>query len=244
MEIRDKVVLVTGGARRIGREIALSVAQRGAKVAIHYRRSSKEAKALATEIKLKFGTSAAVFKADLFKVSEARKLAKNVLGHFGQVDILINNASIYEKTVMNSIRESDWDRNLNVHVKSPFFLSQAVAPGMQKNGGKIINIADWTAHRIEKNYIPYGVSKAALIALTQVLAKNLAPQVQVNAVLPGPIILPEQWGEKTRKKVIEATPLKRIGSPRDVAQAVLFLIEGSDFMTGSNITVDGGQSFN
>ncbi|OHE89295.1 MAG: hypothetical protein A3G75_03165 [Verrucomicrobia bacterium RIFCSPLOWO2_12_FULL_64_8] len=242
MKLKNKVVLVTGAAKRIGRELALAAAQRGARVAIHFNRSAREARSLADEIRSRFCAQAQTFRADLLKIREAQTMVNAVVRHYGALDVLINNASIFERVPCAAVRESDWDRNLNLHLKSPFFMAQAAAPHMRRRGeGKIINIADWAGLRLDKDYIAYGVSKAALIALTQALAKALAPSVQVNAVLPGPVLLPEKWGRAARDKIIAATPLKRIGSPADVRETVLFLIEGSDFITGAQIAVDGGR---
>lgn len=242
MRLQGKVALVTGAARRVGRTIAMSLAQRGAKLAIHYNRSREEAQRLASEARDSFGRDAKIFKADLCDVRQVERLADAVLKEFGTVHVLVNSASLYEKSVFGRTGLSDWNRHLDSNLRAPFFLSQALGPAMKKEGeGKIINIADWAAKRPYAEYIPYCISKAGLLCLNAALAKALAPEVQVNAVLPGPVLLPEAFTPKMRKAVEEATLLKRLGTPEDLAQAVLFLIEGSDFITGAELTVDGGR---
>lgn len=242
MRLQGKVALVTGAARRVGRSIAMALAQRGAKIAIHYNHSRGEAQRLADEVRDSFGREAGLFKADLADVRDTQRLAQAVVRQFKTVHVLVNNASIYERTLFGDISKFDWDAHLNVNLRAPFFLSQALGRVMKENGeGKIVNVADWAGERPYVDYIPYCVSKAGLLCLNTALAKALAPEVQVNAVLPGPVLLPENFNPKARQAVIGATLLKRLGSPEDVAQTVLFLIEGSDFVTGASITVDGGR---
>ncbi|MEW6542780.1 MAG: SDR family oxidoreductase [Nitrospirota bacterium] len=242
MNVRGKVALVTGAARRVGRAIALALAQRGASVAIHCNRSRREAQRLAEELRRRFGTDARVFTADLADVRQVTRLADAVVRRFGTVHVLVNNASLYEKSRFGRTSLAEWNGHLDVNLRAPFFLSQALGSLMKQAGeGKIVNIADWSAHRPYATYIPYCVSKAGLLCLNAALAKALAPEVQVNAILPGPVLLPEGTKPKLARAVREATLLKRLGRPEDVAQAVLFLIEGSDFVTGAALTVDGGR---
>lgn len=242
MRLQGKVALVTGAARRVGRTIAMALAQRGAKIAIHYHHSRTDAQRLADEVRDSFGREAALFKADLGDARQVQRMAAAVLKQFGTVHVLINNASVYEKSAFGRTEPGEWDRHLDVNLRAPFFLAQALGPAMKEHGeGKIVNIGDWAGQRPYIEYIPYCVSKAGLLCLNTALAKALAPEVQVNAVLPGPVLLPESFSPKGRQAVINATLVKRLGSPEDVAQAVLFLIEGSDFVTGAEITVDGGR---
>ncbi|MBI4346429.1 MAG: SDR family oxidoreductase [Elusimicrobia bacterium] len=242
MRLQGKVALVTGAARRVGRAVALALAQRGAKLALHYHRSRAEAQRLAGEVEGSFGREAALFAADLADVRAVERLAAAVLRRFGAVHVLVNNASVYERTRLGETDRRRWDAHLDTNLRAPFFLSQAIGLAMKENGeGKIVNVADWAGRRPYADYIPYCVSKAGLLCLNAALAKALAPQVQVNAVLPGPVLLPEGFGYRARRNVIQATPLKRLGSPEDVAQAALFLIEGSDFVTGAELAVDGGR---
>lgn len=241
MNPKGKVALVTGSAVRMGKAIALSLAQRGAHVVVHYRRSQKEARAVTKAIEKK-GVGAQCIQCDLSDARQIERMAKQAIAAFGRVDILVNNASEFSRTPLESVTEEEWDRLLDVNLKAPFLLSRILGLQMAKRGaGKIINIADVSAFRPWAEYIPYCVSKAGLIALTQGLAKALAPKVQVNAIAPGTILPPiTGWTAEQRKRSTQATLLKRIGSPEDIAQAVLFLIE-SDYISGAVIPVDGGR---
>lgn len=242
MRLQGKVCLVTGAAKRVGRTVAMALAQRGAKIAIHYGKSRQEAQRLADEIKESFGRESAIFHADLSNVRQAEKMVDQVGRQFGTIHVLVNNAAIYEKSDFGEVEHDDWDRHMDINLRAPFFVAQAASAYMKEAGeGKIINLADWAGLRPYIDYIPYCISKAGVICMTHALAKALAPTVQVNAILPGPVLLPESFSPKTRAAVIQATPLKRLGSPEDIAQTILFLIEGSDFLTGACIPVDGGR---
>lgn len=241
MEITGRGALVTGAARRIGRAIALALAERGANVVVHYHHSEEEAQATVREIQAR-GVRALALRADLSDVSQIEGLIENAARFLGRLDILVNNASVFFRTPFGSTTEEQWDLHLDVNLKAPFFCAQYAARIMREGGGgKIINIADWAGFRPYVGYIPYCVSKAGLIALTQVLARTLAPTILVNAVAPGPVLLPEEYGEEEVRAILAGTPLKRLGSPEDVVRAVLFLIEGSDFITGHTLVVDGGR---
>ncbi len=241
MEITGRGALVTGAARRIGRAIALALAERGADVVVHYHHSEEEAQATVREIQAR-GVRALALRADLSDVSQIEGLIENAARFLGRLDILVNNASVFFRTPFGSTTEEQWDLHLDVNLKAPFFCAQYAARIMREGGGgKIINIADWAGFRPYVGYIPYCVSKAGLIALTQVLARTLAPTILVNAVAPGPVLLPEEYGEEEVRAILAGTPLKRLGSPEDVVRAVLFLIEGSDFITGHTLVVDGGR---
>ncbi|MBI4386621.1 MAG: SDR family oxidoreductase [Elusimicrobia bacterium] len=242
MKLQGKVAVVTGAAKRVGRAIAGALAQRGARLAIHYNRSRREAQRLADEIKTTYDREAVLFKADLSNAGQVRKLGQAVLRRFGDVHVLVHSASAYERTPFEKAEIEDWDAHLETNLRAPFFLSQTLGPAMKKAGeGKIIHLADWAAKRPYIDYIPYCVSKAGLLCLNAALAKALAPEVQVNAVLPGPVLLPEGTSPKLREAIRQATPVKRLGNPEDVVRAVLFLIEGSDFVTGAELAVDGGR---
>ncbi|MHB2026879.1 MAG: SDR family NAD(P)-dependent oxidoreductase [Elusimicrobiota bacterium] len=241
MDLRGRNILITGAARRLGRAIAEALAARGANIAIHCRASLPEGCRLAKKLGREFGIKAVAFKADLSVFSEIPALSRRVLNHFRTIDVLINSASIYEKNKFGRTSERDWDRHLNVNLKAPFFLSQAMAGPMKKTGGKIINIADWSGIKPYVDYIPYCVSKAGLICLNTALAKALAPKIQVNAILPGPVLLPEGLSAGEARTIAEATLVKRLGSPRDIVKAIIFLLEDGDFITGTAIPVDGGR---
>lgn len=228
MEIKGKIALVTGGGIRIGKEIRQILSSKGARVAIHYHHSKPE--------------TGEIFQADLNKPQEIEKLVTEVEKKLGPIDILINNASIFEKTPFSEITDNDWNNHLNINLKAPFLLSQRVAKGMlQKKSGKIINIADYMAVKPSLGFLPYSVSKAGLIALTKALAKELAPHVQVNAIAPGPTLPPTDYSEKQKENISQKILLGHWGDPKEIANTVAFLIEGTDFATGSTFFIDGGR---
>ena len=242
MKLQGKNVLITGAAKRIGHEIALTLAASGACILIHYRRSRPEAEILQKEIVRK-GGKALLFQADFSKISGIKKFTDEVYRKAGRIDVLVNNASIFYPTPLGSLTEKDWDDFLAVNLKAPFFLSQAAGEKMLKRkSGKIINLLDWTAERPGGEYLPYCISKAGLLAATRGMAKAFAPHVQVLGVAPGPILPPEGVTGRKAKARAEKTLLKRYGSPEDVAETVRFLIEGTDFMTGAVVPVEGGAS--
>ncbi len=241
MELQGRVALITGAGRRVGRTIALAFARRSASVAVHYRSSRAEAEAVVAEI-TSSGAAARAFRADLEKVSEIETMVADVLGAFGRLDIVVNSASIFFRRKFEEITEEDWDRNLDTNLKAPFFLAKFAAPAMRRQGaGKIVNIGDWAGVRPYRNYLPYTVSKTGLIGLTRVLAKELAPEVQVNCVALGPVLAPEDYDPAEIGRLVEGTLVKRMGSPEDVARAVLFFCEGTDFATGATLMLDGGR---
>lgn len=240
MDIKNRVAIVTGGARRVGREISLHLANLGAKVVVNYNASSDEAEVLRKRIEAA-GADCITFKADISKGRQVDALVQFALEGFGRIDILVNNSAIFYQTDFLNTTEDDWDAFMNVNLKGAFLCTQKVAREFMRQGyGKIVNIVDVAGERPWKNYTPYCVSKAGLIMLTKAAAKELAPNVQVNAVAPGPVMLPEDWSEEDKRKNIERTLLKREGSPMEVARAVEYLIE-SDFVTGEVLYVDGGQ---
>ncbi len=241
MELSGRVVLVTGGAKRIGKTIALKIAEKGAHVVVHYNTSREEAEDVVNEITA-LGVRSASVRADISKPDEISSMIDDAVNKFGRLDVLVNNAAVFLKTPFETITEKDWDVHVDTNLKGTFFCSQYAGRIMLKQKeGKIINTGDWSGIRPYLDYIPYCVSKAGVIALTKALAKSLAPFVQVNCILPGPIMLPEDFTEEEIASIIKSVPLKKTGSPGDIANTVLFLIEGSDFMTGSMIAVDGGR---
>jgi pteridine reductase len=236
-----KIALVTGAARRVGKAIALALADRGAHVVITYNTSGDEALATLGEIEAR-GVQGLALQANITRRGDVDAVVRQVLERFGRIDILVNNASNYYKTPFETLSEEQWDDLVGTNLKGTFLVSKRVGDEMLKTGaGKIINLADWAGFRPYKDYLPYCVAKAGVIALTTALAKTLAPQIQVNAVAPGPVLLPEDFSDSLRQAVVRATPLKRIGAPSDIAQTVVFLVEGSDFITGAIIPVDGGR---
>jgi pteridine reductase len=241
MDLRNKVVLVTGAGRRVGRTIAASFAARGAINAIHYRSSQREADEVVGEI-VSQGGNARSFHADLEKVSEIEAMVSEVIATLGRIDVLVNSASVFNRKPLEEVTEHEWDVTLNTNLKAPFFLAKFAGLQMRKQGaGKIVNIGDWAGIRPYNNYLPYTVSKTGLIGLTRALAKALAPEVQVNCVALGPVLAPEEYGTADLAKMIAGTLTKKMGSPQDVAHAVLFFCEGTDFSTGATLLVDGGR---
>ncbi len=242
MKPKGKVALVTGSAVRLGKAIALALADQGAHIILQYRTSEKEARAVAAQIKRK-KVYAHLLQCDLSNSHQVEQLAHQALALLGRVDILVNNAAEFFRTPISSVTEAEWDRFLDVNLKAPFLLSRSLGLEMVKRReGKIINIADVSASRPWADFIPYSVSKAALATLTQGFAKALAPEVQVNAIAPGTILTPVTgWTHQQRERTLRLIPLKRFGAPDDITRAVLFLVE-NDYITGAVIPVDGGKS--
>ena len=238
MEIKGKNILITGGAKRIGKYLALNLAKEGANIVIHYKSSEKEAKKLKEDIK-NFGVDAISIKANLEKEDDVKKLAYESLNYFKKIDILINNASIYYPTPIFEENLNDLDKFYKVHIKAPFILSKIIGKNMLENkSGRIINIVDYSPLRPYKDFTPYIVSKGGLLTLTKSLAKEFAPYVLVNAVLPGPIVPPEDT--KDIQTPLKKTLLKKWAGEKEIFKAVKYLIE-TDFTTGAFIPVEGGR---
>ncbi len=241
MNLNGKKALVTGGARRVGLAIARILAEKGADLILHYNRSGTEARKAQKELSM-LGVRVTLFQADLTRISALIKKTKKLLESEGPVQILINNASSFYPTPFGRITEKDWDTLMDSNLKGPFFLTQILGEAMRKShGGKIINIGDWSIDRPYTGFLPYSAAKAGVLSMTRTLAKTLAPKVQVNCISPGAVMLPEGSSQKLKKEIIKNTPLKRIGLSEDIAKAVLFLLENGDYITGSNLVVDGGQ---
>lgn len=245
--LTNKVVLITGGAKRVGAAICRLLHAEGAQLMIHYRSSAFEARALQAELNLARPNSVEITQGDLLDMVVLPKLVSKTVSHFGQLDVLINNASSYYSTELGHINEHNWQDLMGSNLKAPLFLSQAAAPALRQTNGCIVNITDMHIERPKKGYIVYSVSKAGLVTLTKSLAHELGPDVRVNAVAPGPVLWPEdnpQFDEVYRQRVISQTLLKRIGEGNDVAKAVKFLIADAPFITGHVLAVDGGRSLN
>jgi len=232
MELQGKTVLVTGAGKRVGRALALALARRGANIVVHYHTSAAEARQRVAEIR-RLGVTATAVRADQTKARQVRAAVAKA----GKIDVLVASAAVYRRTPFATLTEADWDFHLNANLKGPFLW--ALEAGRQMRTGKIVLFADWAAYRPYRHYLPYLVSKAGVIGLTKALAKELAPGVQVNAIAPGPVLLPENF--TCAEAVRQATLVKRLGSPQDVVHAVLYLIEGGDFVTGHVLVVDGGR---
>ena len=242
MNLAGRTVLVTGAARRLGRAIAEDLAGQGARVAVHYRHSATEADTVVAAIRTRGGVAAA-FAADLANPNAAAALAAEVVAALGPVDVLVNNASVFVRTPIDTVGEREWDEAMTVNLKVPYLLSLALGRAMRARGaGKIVNLADIAAERPYLDYLPYSVSKAGIVALTRGLARELAPAVQVNCVAPGPVLEPIDGTPAANAAIVARTPLGRFGAAADVAAAVRFLVEGSDFVTGTTVVVDGGRT--
>ncbi len=245
--INGKVVLITGGAKRVGAAICRELHTQGAQLMIHYNTSTTEARALQAELNLLRANSVAIIQGDLLNIAALPNLVSETVKHFGKLDVLINNASSYYPTEMGQINEDNWQDLMGSNLKAPVFLTQAAAPELRKNHGCIVNITDMHVERPKKGYIVYSVAKAGLVTLTKSLAHELSPEVRVNAVAPGPVQWPEsnpQFDEVYRQRVISQTLLKRVGEAEDVAKTVKFLIYDAPFITGHVLAVDGGRSLN
>ena len=237
--LQGRVALVTGAAKRIGRAVAVRLAEEGADVVVHYRSSKEEAEGAVAEIK-KIGRRAVAIQADLGDVSQIKRLISETGKQFGRLDILVNSAANFLPSSIVSTTEQVWDTSLDTNLKAPFFCAQAAAPLLKWSRGAIINFADVGGLLAWTGYIAHSVSKAGVVMLTRCLAKELAPEVRVNAIAPGTITMPgdpPEWEED----YIKLAPLRRSGRPSDVAETVVFLAR-SEFITGQVIVVDGGRT--
>ena len=239
MELRGRTALVTGAGHRIGRAIALALAGRGMRVAVHYNASAGGARETVRAIE-SAGESAAAFAADLRRGDSAAPLVAEVVARFGALDVLVNSAAVMVRTPFGSIEAAQWDDIMAINLRAPFLLAQAAAPHLRAAGGVLVNIADLAAFETWPGYLPHSISKAGIVTMTRALARLLAPEVRVAAVAPGTVLLPEGWREEDAEHLRRTTPLHRNGSPSDVTSTVLFILD-SDYLTGETIIVDGGR---
>ncbi len=245
--LTNKVVLITGGAKRVGAAICRELHAHGASLMIHYNTSTADARALQAELNLQRANSVAIIQGNLLNIAIMANLVAETVKQFGKLDVLINNASSYYSTEIGKISEENWHDLVGSNLKAPMFLAQAAATELRKNHGCIVNITDMHIERPKKGYVVYSVAKAGLVTLTKSLAHELSPEVRVNAVAPGPVQWPEnnpQFDEVYRQRVISQTLLKKIGEPQDIAKAVKFLVADAPFITGHVLAVDGGRSLN
>jgi len=245
--MQGKVVLVTGGAKRVGAAICRRLHAAGANVAIHYREAATEADALCAELNALRADSALLVQADLLELAALPLMLAQVLERFGRLDALVNNASSFYALPLAEMNESHWSDLMGTNLKAPLFLAQIAASELRRRHGVIVNIVDIHAERPMHGHLLYSVAKAGLAALTKGLAQELAPQVRVNGVAPGVILWPEneQWQDiEARRKIVSHTLLKREGEPADIARTVQFLIADAPYITGQIIAVDGGRSVN
>jgi len=236
--------LITGAAARLGRAIVEEL-HRDHRVIIHYRNSRTAAEALAERLNAIRPDSAATLHSALTSATDCERLAQAATTQFGEISVLVNNASAFFPTPIGSAGEPEWDTLMGSNLKAPFFLSQALAPGLAAQGGCIVNMVDIHADKPMPQHTVYSAAKAGLAMLTKSLARELAPEVRVNGVAPGAILWPEQESEGYNKEQILARiPLQRSGDPSDIARTVRFLVADAPYITGQVIAVDGGRSLN
>lgn len=241
MDLTNKVALVTGGAHRVGKAIALGLAKEGMGIALHYHKSDRQAEDTAAELR-SLGTEVLPLEGNFSNVAEINRVVQTCVGHFKQLNVLINNAAVYFKTPVGQATEKDWDKLFDINLKAVYFCAQAVSSIMKKQkSGKIINIADVAGIDPWPDFIPYSASKAGVIAVTKGLAKALAPDIQVNAIASGTVLMSEDATEDYSNHIKDMTLLKRIGTPKDIVNTILFLLKGTDFVTGEVVAVDGGR---
>lgn len=237
------VALITGAAKRVGAQIARTLHAAGYDLALHYRHSQAEMDALCAELNASRQRSAQAIRADLADVEKLPRLLDDCIARFDRLDALVNNASAFYATPVGSATPAQWDELFASNARAPFFLAQASAPHLKKAHGSIVNIVDIYAERPLPGHPVYCMAKAALVMMTQALARELAPQVRVNGVAPGAVLWPESGKPYAdQHELIARTPLKRAGAPEDVATAVLFLLRDAKFTTGQILRVDGGRA--
>ena len=240
MELTDKVALVTGGAVRLGRAIALGLAEEGADIVITYNSSAGPAEETCADIEA-MGRTSLSLQANFNQAPDMERLVSEITDHFGHLDILVNSAAIFEPGRWHDTTEANWDRHFAINLKAPFFLSQAFAKALGEDAhGHIVNIADWRGVRPGIDHVAYTLTKSGLIAMTKSLALALAPRVQVNAIAPGLILPPPGRDDSYLEDKAPSIPLQRPGSAEEIVKAVLYLVR-SDFVTGDLVYVTGGE---
>ena len=239
-DLRSAVAVITGGARRLGKSIALALAAHGSHVVINYRSSATEAEATAAAAR-SVGVRALTVRADVAQAAAVDTLLEATLAEFGRVDVLVANAGAFQRTPLTALTEAEWDTMLTNNLRATYLCAQRFGLHMRAHsGGCMVTLADVAGIRPWVDYLPYCIAKAGIITLTQALAKELAPSVRINAIAPGPILFPQDLDPIVREREIERTLLKREGHPQNIADAVLFLIR-NDYITGAVLPVDGGR---
>ena len=240
MELRGKVALVTGAGRRLGRVMAQALADRGMALGIHYQASMEGANRLRDDIR-RAGGKAACFAADLTDPEAARALPGRVAAELGGLDVLVNSAAVMHRLSLEETTPDQWNTTLDLNLRSVFFCTQGAAPTLRAARGKVVNLADLAGLEPWPGFAAHSISKAGVVMLTKILALSLAPDVTVNAIAPGAVLVPEDYSPEERERLARETPLRRLGSPSDVVSALLYLLEGGDFVTGQVLVVDGGR---
>lgn len=240
MRLDGRVALVTGAGRRLGQAMARALAGRGMTVAIHYNSSGTGAAALRDEI-VDAGGQAACFAADLRDPAAAAELPRRVAAELGGLDVLVNSAAVMLQRSFQETTPDEFDTVLDLNLRSVFFVTQGAAPALRAAHGKVVNLADLSGLEPWPGYAVHSLSKAGVIMLTRVLAVALAPEVTVNAIAPGAVLVPDEYDADERDRLARTTPLRRLGTPEDVTAALVYLLEGGDFVTGEVLAVDGGR---
>ncbi len=237
--LAGRVALVTGAGRRVGRAIAVALGAQGMRVVVHYKESVSGARDTAQAIE-EAGGIAALLRADLSDVTACQQLIDAVVLEHGELYALVNSAAMMTRTPVGEVSQAEWDAMYALNVRAPFFLTQRAAPALKVARGSIVNIADLAAFETWVGYIPHGMTKAAVVQMTRAFAHALAPEIRVNAVAPGVVLLPEEFDATSADHLRRTTPLGRFGTPEDVAAAVVYLL-GAEYVTGEVIRVDGGR---
>jgi pteridine reductase len=240
MDLRGKVALVTGAGRRLGRAMAQALAGRDMTLALHYHASADGARELEDQI-VRAGGRAACFEADLRSADVAGGLPERVVAQLGRLDVLVNSAAVMHRLSLEETTPEQWDDILALNLRSVFFCTRGAAPALRKTRGRVVNLADLAGLEPWPGFAAHSISKAGVVMLTKVLARSLAPEVTVNAIAPGAVLVPEDYSAEERERLVRSTPLRRLGSPSDVISALLYLLEGGDFLTGEILVVDGGR---
>lgn len=240
MRLEGAGVLVTGAGRRLGQAIAIGLARAGCDVAVHYHGSASGAEQTARAIR-GAGRRAELLQADLTDARAARGLADHAARVLKRLDVVVNSAAIMVRQPVETVTPESWDATLDLNLRAMFFVSQGAIPHLRRAKGKIVNLADLAGLEPWPAYVPHCISKAGVVMLTKALARALAPDIAVNAVAPGAVLLPEEWDEQSREHIRETTPLNRLGTPADVVAAIRFLLADTDYATGTVLVVDGGR---
>jgi pteridine reductase len=239
MKLEGRVALVTGAGQRVGRALAVALGRERMTVAVHYNHSAAGAEQTCTDIEAA-GGEAKPFSADLSSATAPAELVHEVFSQLGSLAVVVNSAAVMQRTPIGEVTAEDWDSIFALNLRAPFLISQAAAPLMSRDGGAIVNIADLAAFETWPAYVPHSISKAGVVKMTSALARAFAPQVRVNGIAPGAVLLPDGWSTESADHLIATTPLGRLGDPHDVVSAMLYLLR-ADYVTGETIIVDGGR---
>lgn len=239
MNLAGRPALVTGAGQRVGRALAVALGKEKMHVAVHYNRSADGARATQVMIE-SAGGKATIFQSDLGSARAPAELVERVASQLGSLAVVVNSAAVMERMPIGTVTAEAWDAIFAVNLRAPFLISQAAAAIMKPKGGAIVNIADLAAFESWAGYVPHSISKAGVVKMTSALARVLAPEIRVNAIAPGTVLLPADWKAEAGERLASTTPLRRLGDADDVVQAMLYLLQ-ADYVTGETLIVDGGR---